>query len=58
VKNDAEEIQFLKDQYVVLQQQHADVMAAHKLELEELEEQLNESRSQANAVREERSLLE
>jgi len=42
----------LQDQYAALQEQHADVVDAHKLELEQLEEQLNESRSQADAVRE------
>ena len=43
MKNDAEEMQLLKDQYTALQEQHADVVGAHKLELELLEEQLNES---------------
>ena len=57
-KSDAEELQLLQDQYAVLQEQHADVMSAHKLELEELEEQLNESRSQADAVREKYHQLE
>ena len=51
-------MQFLQDQYAVLQEQHADVMSAHKLELEELEEQLNESWSQADAVREKYHQLE
>jgi CRP-like cAMP-binding protein len=47
VKSGAEEVQLLQDQYATLQEQYADVRSAHKLELEFLEEQLNESRSQA-----------
>jgi CRP-like cAMP-binding protein len=43
MKNDAEEVQLLRDQYSALQEHHADVVGAHKLELEQLEEQLNES---------------
>jgi len=45
MKSDAEEKQLLQDQYAALQQQHADVVSAHKLELEQLEEQLHQSRS-------------
>jgi rhodanese-related sulfurtransferase len=52
VKSDAEEMQLLQDQYAALQEQHADVVGAHKLELEQLEEQLNESRSRADAAQE------
>ncbi|MDX2456156.1 MAG: hypothetical protein QNL87_01480, partial [Gammaproteobacteria bacterium] len=52
------EMQFLQYQYAVLKEQHADVVSALKLELEDMEEQLNESRSQADAVREGRSVLE
>jgi CRP-like cAMP-binding protein len=36
MKDDAEEMQLLQDQYTALQEQHADVVGAHKLELEEL----------------------
>jgi len=43
MKSDAEEVQLLRDQYAALQKQHADVVGAHKMELELLEEQLNES---------------
>jgi len=43
MKGDAEEMQLLQDQYTALQEQHADVVGAHKLELEQLEEQLNAS---------------
>ena len=43
MKSDAEEMQLLKDQYAALQEQYADVVGAHKLEIEQLEEQLNES---------------
>ncbi len=45
MKSDAEEKQLLQDQYAALQQQHADTVSAHKLELEQLEEQLHQSRS-------------
>ena len=50
VSSDAEEKQLLQDQYASLQEQHVDVVSSHKLELEQLEEQLNESRSQADVV--------
>jgi len=43
MKSDAEEMQLLQDQYAALQEQHADLVSAHTLELEQLEEQLNES---------------
>jgi rhodanese-related sulfurtransferase len=52
VPSDAEEKQLLQDQYASLQEQHVDVVSSHKLELEQLEEQLNESRSQADVVQE------
>jgi CRP-like cAMP-binding protein len=52
VKSYAEEMQLLQDQYAALQEQHADVVGDHKLELEQLEEQLNESRSRADAAQE------
>jgi chromosome segregation ATPase len=52
VSSDAEEKQLLQDQYASLQEQHVDVVSAHKLDLEQLEEQLNESRSQADVVQE------
>ena len=52
VSSDAEEKQLLQDQYASLQEQHVDVVSSHKLELEQLEEQLNESRSQADVVQE------
>jgi hypothetical protein len=57
-KSDVEEMQMLKDQYADLQEQHEDVVDVHKLELEQLEEQLNESRSGADAAREECCVLE
>jgi len=53
VNKDAEEMQLLQEQYATLQEQHADVVAVHKLEIDQLEEQLNESRSQTDAAREE-----
>ena len=43
MKSDAEDMQLLKGQHTALQEQYADVVGAHKLELEQLEEQLNES---------------
>jgi predicted nuclease with TOPRIM domain len=42
VKNDKEKIQLLQDQYAALQNQHAEVVDAHKLELEKLYKQLSE----------------
>jgi chromosome segregation ATPase len=53
VKSDTEEMQLLQDQYAALQEQHADVVGAHKLEFAQLEEQLNENRSRADAAQEE-----
>jgi CRP-like cAMP-binding protein len=41
MKSDTEEKQLLQDQYAALQEHLADVLAAHKLELEQGEEQLN-----------------
>lgn len=41
VKSDAEKMQLLQDQYTALEAQHEDVVSAHKLGLEQLEEQLN-----------------
>ena len=41
LESDAEEKQLLQDQYTALQEHHADVVSAHKLELEQLEEQSN-----------------
>jgi len=42
VKSDAEKMQLLQHQYAALEAQHGDVVCAHKLELEQLEEQLNQ----------------
>jgi rhodanese-related sulfurtransferase len=53
VQSDANEIRLLQDQYAALQEQHADVVSAHKLELEQLEEQLIESSSRVDAAQEE-----
>jgi rhodanese-related sulfurtransferase len=53
VQSDATEMRLLQDQYAALQEQHADVVSAHKLELEQLEEQLIESSSRADAAQEE-----
>jgi len=39
VRSDTEEMQLLQDRYAVLQQQHADVVDAHKLEIEQLRQQ-------------------
>ena len=50
VKNDKEKIQLLQDQYAALQNQHAEVVDAHKLELEKLYKQLSECRSQADTT--------
>ena len=52
VSSDAEDMQLLQGQYASLQEQHVDVVSAHKLELEQLEEHLNESRSQADVAQE------
>ena len=43
MESEAEEKQLLQDQYTALKQHHADLVSAHKLELEQLEEKLNES---------------
>jgi chromosome segregation ATPase len=53
VQSDANEMRLLQDQYAALQEQHADVVSAHKLELEQLEEQLIESSSRVDAAQEE-----
>jgi len=53
MKSDVEVMQLLQEQYASLQEQHADTVGTHILELEQLEEQLNESRSRADAAREE-----
>jgi CRP-like cAMP-binding protein len=42
VKSDAEKMQFLQDKYTTLEGQHEDAVCAHKLELEQLEAQLNQ----------------
>ena len=58
IKKDAEEIQLLQEKYATLQEQHADVVTAHSLEIEQLKEQINEQSSQADTDREECSLPE
>jgi formylglycine-generating enzyme required for sulfatase activity/rhodanese-related sulfurtransferase/chromosome segregation ATPase len=58
VKSDSEAMQLLRDQYVALQEQHTDVVNAHKLELEELGKQLNEMQLQADVDRQEHRVLE
>jgi chromosome segregation ATPase len=58
VQSDTAEMQVLKDQYAALQEQYADVVNAHKLELEQLYKQLSEGQSQVETTREERSVLE
>jgi rhodanese-related sulfurtransferase len=50
VQGDKEKIQFLQDQYVALQDRHAEVVAAHKLEIEQLYKQLSECQSQADTT--------
>ncbi|RLE23129.1 MAG: hypothetical protein DRJ50_06650, partial [Actinobacteria bacterium] len=57
-QSDTDGLQLLQDQHAALQEQHSNMVGAHKLELERLEEQLNESRSQADAAREEYQELE
>jgi CRP-like cAMP-binding protein len=52
VQRSAEEMQLLQDQYTTLQELHADVVSAHKLELELLEQQLKESPTQVGAAQE------
>ena len=47
------EMQLLEEQYATLQEQYADVVTAHSLEIEQLKELLNERCSQADTVREE-----
>jgi rhodanese-related sulfurtransferase len=54
-KRDAEEMQLLQARYAALQEQHADVVSAHKLELEE---QLNENCSRADSAWAECCVLE
>ena len=58
VQSDAAELQLLQEQYAALQEQHADVVNAHKLELEQLYKQLSEGQSQVETTREEYSVLE
>jgi CRP-like cAMP-binding protein len=58
VKSGAEEMQLLQDQYTALQEQHADVVDAHKLDLEQLGKQLCERQSQVESIREEYRALE
>ena len=58
IKKDAEEIQLLQEKYATLQEQHADVVTAHSLEIEQLKEQINEQSSQADTDREECSVPE
>jgi CRP-like cAMP-binding protein len=58
VKNDAVEMQLLQEQNAALQELHADVVNAHKLELEQLHKQLSEGQSPVETTREECSVLE
>ena len=58
VQSDADEMQLLQDQYAALQEQHTDVMNAHKLELGQLDNQLSEGQSQVEIAREECRVLE
>jgi len=58
VKSGADDMQLLQDQYAALQEQHADVVDAHKLELEQLDKQLSESQPQVETTREEYRVLE
>ena len=53
MKKDAEEKQLLQEKYATLQEQHADVVTAHSLEIEQLKEQINERCSQADTDQEE-----
>ncbi len=55
---DTGELQRMQGQHTALQEQHAEVINAHKLELEELGEQLSETRSQVDIARDERRELE
>ena len=57
-QGDTDEVHVLQDQYAALQGQYADMVNAHKLELEQLEERLNESRSQADTARDKQQELE
>ena len=50
VQSDKEKIQLLQDQYAALQEQHVEVVTAHKLELEKLYQQLSEFQSQADTT--------
>ncbi len=58
VQSDTVEMQLLQDQCTALQEQHAEVVDAHKLELEQLYKVLSESQSQAETTREEYAVLE
>ena len=58
VKSGAEEMQLLQDQYSALQEHHADVVDAHKLDIEQLDKKLSESQSQLETIREEYRVLE
>ena len=49
VQNDAVEKKLLQEQNATLQELHADVVNAHKLELEQLDKQLSEDQSQVEA---------
>jgi len=50
LQSDTVEMQLLQSRYAALQEQHADVLNAHKLELEQLYTQLSEYQSQVEAV--------
>ncbi len=58
VQSNTAEMQVLHDRYTALQEQYADVVGAHKLDLEQLNKQLYECRSQLDIAREEYRVLE
>ena len=51
VQSDTVKMQLLQDQYAALQEQHAEMVDAHKLDIEQLYKELSESQSQAETIR-------
>jgi Skp family chaperone for outer membrane proteins len=58
VQSDTLEMRLMQDQYAALQEQHADVVGALKLEIEQLYKQSGTSQSGAEASRDEDTVLE
>ena len=58
VKSDSDAMQLLQEQYAALQEQQTDTVNTHKLDSEDLAEQLSEMQARVEAEREKRSVLE